>query len=566
MNVIGAVKCYIHKMIDDCGSGMKVFLLDKETLSIVSIVFAQSDILNLKKEVFLFERIDLASREPMKHLKCIAFLRPTTENVQLLSHELRSPRYGQYFLYFSNVISRSDVKVLAEADEQESVREIQEYFADYLAISPHLFSLNILGCYQVNIWNQAHLSRTVQGLAALMLSLKKSCSVIRYQASSDMSKRLAESLKHFTNKDAALFDFRRSEIPPLLLIVDRRRDPVTPLLNQWTYQAMVHELLTINNNRVSLAHVPGISRDLQELVLSSEHDTFYAQNLHNNFGEIGSNIKDLMQDFQRKTKSQQKVESIADMKAFVENYPQFKKMSGTVSKHVTVIGELSRLVTNHNMFEVSEAEQELASGNATDHSESYSKVSRLIQDKKVTHHDALRLTLLYALCFDKSSNYNVQGLIKLLKDRDGFPEKSLQYVRYILEFGETKSSPSPVEGMRTITRKVIKGLKGVENIYTQHEPLLKETLTDLIKGKLRETHFPFLGNPPQTGNRVQDIIVFMIGGTTYEESLMIHSLNKTHQGIKFILGSTTIHNSKSFLEEVKSGVHTRAASSHKSHR
>lgn len=46
-------------------------------------------------------------------------------------------------------------------------------------------------------------------------------------------------------------------------------------------------------------------------------------------------------------------------------------MSGTVSKHVTVIGELSRLVSMHNMFEVSEAEQELASGN-TDHSEAYS--------------------------------------------------------------------------------------------------------------------------------------------------------------------------------------------------
>lgn len=98
--------------------------------------------------------------------------------------------------------------------------------------------------------------------------------------------------------------------------------------------------------------------------------------------------------------------------------------------------------------------------------------------------------------------------------------------------------------MRTITRKVIKGLKGVENIYTQHEPMLKETLTDLIKGKLRESHFPFLGHVPQSGNRVQDIIVFTIGGTTYEESLMIQSLNKTHQGIKIILGSTTIHNSK----------------------
>lgn len=50
----------------------------------------------------------------------------------------------------------------------------------------------------------------------------------------------------------------------------------------------------------------------------------------------------------------------------MENYPQFKKMSGTVSKHVTVVGELSRLVSERNLLEVSEAEQELACQN--DHS------------------------------------------------------------------------------------------------------------------------------------------------------------------------------------------------------
>lgn len=38
------------------------------------------------------------------------------------------------------------------------------------------------------------------------------------------------------------------------------------------------------------------------------------QNLYLNFGEIGSNIKDLMDEFQRKSKNQAKVESIADMK------------------------------------------------------------------------------------------------------------------------------------------------------------------------------------------------------------------------------------------------------------
>jgi vacuolar protein sorting-associated protein 45 len=46
---------------------------------------------------------------------------------------------------------------------------------------------------------------------------------------------------------------------------------------QWTYQAMVHELLGIQNNRVSLAHVPDVHKDLRDLVLSSEQDEFYAK-------------------------------------------------------------------------------------------------------------------------------------------------------------------------------------------------------------------------------------------------------------------------------------------------
>ena len=35
------------------------------------------------------------------------------------------------------------MKLLAEADEQEVVREVQELYADYQALSPHLFSLNM---------------------------------------------------------------------------------------------------------------------------------------------------------------------------------------------------------------------------------------------------------------------------------------------------------------------------------------------------------------------------------------------------------------------------------------
>ena len=46
-----------------------------------------------------------------------------------------------------------------------------------------------------------------------------------------------------------------------VLILDRKDDPVTPLLLQWTFQAMVHELLGLQDNRVDLHSAPGVSAD-----------------------------------------------------------------------------------------------------------------------------------------------------------------------------------------------------------------------------------------------------------------------------------------------------------------
>jgi len=54
------------------------------------------------------------------------------------------------------------------------------------------------------------------------------------------------------------------------------------------------------------------------------------------------------------------IDSIADMKRFVEEYPEFRKLSGNVTKHVALVGELSRLVEKEKLLEVSELEQSLA--------------------------------------------------------------------------------------------------------------------------------------------------------------------------------------------------------------
>ena len=266
---------------------------------------------------------------------------------------------------FSNVVRKSSLERLAEADDMEIVRSIQEFFADFTVVNADLMSLDLgfpkqrLWSNGPDVWNPDALQRSTEGLMALLLSLKKR-PLIRYEKNSLLTKKLATEIRYQMTQEEQLFDFRKTDTAPILLLLDRRDDPITPLLSQWTYQAMVHELLGIQNGRVDLSDVPGISKEQREIVLSPDQDPFFKKNMYLNFGELGNTIKEYVDQYQSKTKSNANIESIEDMKRFVEDFPEFRKLSGNVTKHVTLVSELSRRSGVDDLLNVSELEQSLA--------------------------------------------------------------------------------------------------------------------------------------------------------------------------------------------------------------
>lgn len=125
----------------------------------------------------------------------------------------------------------------------------------------------------------------------------------------------------------------------------------------------------------------------QEIVLSPEQDPFFAKNLYDNFGDLGAHLSQYVSDYSTRSASSNagKIETVADMKRlvletspsfnltvliksspnlctrFIDDFPEFRKLGGNVSKHVALVGELSRLVSSRHLLEVSEVEQSLAS-------------------------------------------------------------------------------------------------------------------------------------------------------------------------------------------------------------
>ena len=68
--------------------------------------------------------------------------------------------------------------------------------------------------------------------------------------------------------------------------------------------------------------------------------------------------------------------------------------------------------------------------------------------------------------------------------------------------------------------------QGVENVYTQHTPHLAETLDLLLRGRLRESSYPFIeGQQGITPNSAGGV-----GGASAARYDLIHSASDSFEG------------------------------------
>lgn len=435
------------------------------------------------------------------------------------------------------------IEKMAEADEKEVVKEVVECYRDYYAMNADLFSLNLPKCIgrKLDLWDGPKLQRAVEGLTAICLALKKR-PLIRYDKNSEMACTLGKELFAVMQQERTLFDFRSSPNPPILLLLDRRSDLYTPLLMQWTYQAMVHELLGNVNGRVSLAHVPNLAPELREIVLNPDQDLFYAQNMYHHFGDLGANIKTYVDEFQAMNRSHVKIESLADMKRFVEEYPKFKEKSGNVAKHVTLMGEMNRMIERNALLEISELEQSLACSES--HSSHYKALTALLSKPSIALQYKIRLILLYIVRYRRSVSFELAALTDLLRKNDATDE-DLRIIAMFMKYASVEFRQDALPLAETIylrAKTVMNGFKGIDNVYTQHSPALEEILDQLTKGKLKDTAYPFLDG--YSRERPQEVIVFFVNGVTFEEAKVVAQRNAFHSGCRFILGGTMIHHSK----------------------
>lgn len=538
---------------------MKALLLDQNTTKIVSMVYTQTQI--LEQEVYLVEQLG-KKHESMNHLKAAVFIQPTEVNIDMLIQECRNPQFSEYHVFFSNTCTKDMLSRLARADEHEVIRQVQEYYGDFMAVNEDLFHLGIDNSLIISsdsartLESSKVFDRNVKGMLSVFLALKRKPTQIRYQGSSELARRVAsEAISCIESDD--IYEFRRSGTSEaagggtLLLVLDRRDDPVTPLLSQWTYQAMVHECLGLFYNRVNMSKAPGVreQKDLHDIVLSITSDTFFASHRNDNFGDLGGAIKDLLADYQRQQKLNEKIQSVEDMQNFMMRYPEIRSQSVMVSKHVALMSELARLVDVCQLLDVSQLEQDMAC--SSDKSNHRKQVMERLANPKIANADKLKLVLLYLIRYESSDE--IDRMKRALMEQ-GMSSRELDMVGALLAYcGEGKRSSGLFSGgglMSQLQRQIHSSVVGIENVYTQHVPVLSNTLDSIAKNKLKDSTFPLIYGS-NSNNRPSEVVVFIVGGATFEEATKVTEFNQANAGnIRVILGGSTIHNSASFLQDI----------------
>jgi hypothetical protein len=526
-------------------AGPKVLLVDAPTMAILTTVYTHSAL--LAHEVFLVEMLHKTLERPtIKHFPCVCIVRPTAENIDNLSSELLSAHFRDYSLFFTNFVDADKLQALVNADLKNLVRCVEEVYIDMCPITDETCIIALPGAGSPTLagiagshhaacltpllstqWDNGDISRVGHGLVALMLASNRR-PLIRYRNNNTVAARIAADVgAKMRMVNSTFFDLKSKET--VLLIVDRADDPVTPLLSQWTYLAMMHEVFGVDSNVVDV-NEPGEASPENQHVLSPSHDNFFAAHRYSNWGELCTAVKDLIEAYKSLNNIDLETASIDDFKKFVNRLGDAKHQSTLATRHATIANGIGDQLMSRRLADLAVIEQHLVTNSA--HGDHSKLVLEAVADERYRLDDLLRLVILYELRYEGKSGNVTEQLKDVLSSR-GMDGERLRLIDHMVAYaGANKRIGDLFAGQTSsVLRSVMRAIGGFEdenkNVLTQHTPHLKRLITAAYNGTLSDGQYPFFAGTQGAATettRFADIIVFVVGGATYEEALLVRNV------------------------------------------
>ncbi|KUJ07049.1 Sec1-like protein [Mollisia scopiformis] len=553
----------------------KVLVIDETAKKIIDNVVKEDDILN--ENIANIERIE-EKRELNPDMDAIYLLSPQPHIVDCLMADFERRRYRKTFLIWTALLDpqmRRRIDVSRQAQEQ--LAGFETLSIDFFPRESHLvtfrdpWSFPILYHPACNNLVRDHMQILAQKITGICVSLGEYPKVRYYKPRfpSHEAAVLCSHLARFVQEELDAYAKWNQDFPPpasrpqgVLVITDRAMDIFAPLLHEFTYQAMAHDLLPIKEGDKiyykTVVNSGAADQEEKEMEIG-EKDKIWVDNRHRHMKDT---IEKLMGDFQKFidenphfTNSEGDATSLNAIKDMLAGLPQFQELKEAYSLHLSMAQECMNIFQHQKLPDIASVEQSLATGLDEDFRKPKNladQVVRLLDDENIGPSDRLRLIMLYIIWRDGLIGEDIQRLLAhaSLPPQDGEVITNLELLgaHPTKALKEVRTPPQPV-----FPRKTSPTAQSEEYALSRYEPNVKLMLEELTKGTLDQTIFPYVkppldnseelaaqaqtslrsAKPTWAKNRMstvesrQRLIVFMAGGATYSESRACYEVSKT---------------------------------------
>ncbi|KAG6780970.1 hypothetical protein POTOM_013850 [Populus tomentosa] len=625
----------LHEMLRSAKTGnskstWKVLIMDRLTVKIMSYSCKMADI--TQEGVSLVEDI-YRRRQPLPSMDAIYFIQPTKENVIMFLSDMagKSPLYKKAFVFFSSPISRELVShIKKDSSVLTRIGALREMNLEYFAIDSQGFITDneraleeLFGDDEDSHKGDACLNVMASRIATVFASLRefpfvrfraaKSLDVTTMTTSRDLiptklAARIWDSLTQYKQK---IEHFPQTETCELL-ILDRSIDQIAPVIHEWTYDAMCHDLLNMEGNKY-VHEVPGKAGGPPEKkeVLLEEHDPVWLELRHAHIAFASERLHEKMTNFVSKNKAA-KIQhgsrdggelSTRDLQQMVQALPQYSEQIDKLSLHVEIAGKINRIIRESGLRELGQIEQDLVFGDA-----GMKDVIKFLTTKEdATRENKLRLLMILAAVFPEKlegeRGLNIMKLARLPQD----DMNAVNNMRLLAGASDTKKKSTgafslkfDIHKKKRAARKDRTGEEETTWQLSRFYPMIEELIDKLNKGELSKDEYPCMNDPSPSFHGTsqstpmhhvpaphsmrskrtptwarprssddgyssdsilrhassdfkkmgQRIFVFIVGGATRSELRVCHKLTSKLQR-EVILGSSSLDDPPQFITKLK---------------
>uniref|UniRef100_A0A7S0RXY2 SM/Sec1-family protein n=1 Tax=Chlamydomonas leiostraca TaxID=1034604 RepID=A0A7S0RXY2_9CHLO len=256
----------------DPGELYKVLVLDRYSKDIIAPLLRLND---LRRNGVTLHLMLEADRQPIPDVPAVYLVQPSTSNIDRIIADAAGSLYESMHLNFTSSLPSRLLEQLASgavrSNAVSKVNKIFDQYVSFIALEPNMFSLGLADAYvQLNdpaaaeAQIEAMVNNIVDGLFSVCVTMGV-VPIIRCprggaaeHVAGMLDQRLRDALKARSNLfSEGVLGLSASLSRPLLCLFDRNFDLAAGLAHGWTYKPMVHDVLGMKLNRITLAAEAG---------------------------------------------------------------------------------------------------------------------------------------------------------------------------------------------------------------------------------------------------------------------------------------------------------------------